>query len=304
MTNSLYQRDVVAINDLTKDEITKIIELAIELKDNGVPHSLQGKLVASCFFEPSTRTRLSFEAAAQRLGANIIGFSDVASTSGKKGESLSDTVKMMSAYADLMVIRHPQEGSARLAADVATIPVINAGDGANQHPTQTLLDLMTIQECQESLTDLRIAFVGDLKYGRTVHSLAQAMTHFGGRFYFVCPESLAMPNEICDLFKANNMSFSFHQSLDEVISKVDILYMTRLQKERFLANEAAAFSDKLRLTPDLLTKAQKNLRVMHPLPRVDEIDVAVDDTPHAYYFQQAANGVFVREALLHLILND
>lgn len=304
MNNPLFGRDVVSIGDLSKADLEFIVERAAALKQSGPQPLLQDRLIASCFFEASTRTRLSFETAVQRLGGTLIGFSDSGNTSTKKGETLSDSIRMIAGYADAIIMRHPREGSARLAAEVANVPVINGGDGANQHPTQTLLDLFTIAECQGRLRDLSVALVGDLKYGRTVHSLAQALKHFNPRFYFVAPKALAMPAYIEDSLRAADIDFEYVDSLDQVIPLVDILYMTRVQKERFDPTEYMHLASQFVLRPDMLKSAQPGMRVMHPLPRVDEIHPAVDRTDHAYYFQQAENGVYARQALLSLVMNE
>ena len=301
MHNPLYQRDLISINDLTAPEMQHIIEIAARLKNHPQPHLMEQVLLANCFFEPSTRTKLSFEAAMYRMGGQVIGFTDNGmTTSVKKGETLLDTVRVIGSYADILVIRHPQEGAARLAADVIDKPVINAGDGANQHPTQTLIDLYTIQECQGRITELHIAICGDLKYGRTAHSLSLALAHYPIRLYFVAPESLALPDSITHELKKRSVKFSFHKTLEEVIPKIDILYMTRLQKERM--EESPDLGKAFRLQHQMLTSAKKNLKILHALPRVDEIESKVDGTPFAYYFQQAANGVIVRMALLALIM--
>lgn len=302
MVNSLYQRDIVSVRDLTSEQIQLILDTAKQFKQQPTADILKNKIIAHCFFEPSTRTRLSFESAALRLAGKIVGFSSDESLSTQKGETLSDTIRVISAYADLIVIRNAQEGAARLAAEVSDKPVINAGDGANQHPSQALVDLFTIQECQGRLNGLNIALVGDLKYARTIHSLTQACMKFDVRLYLVSPEGLALPESICDELKKAGVRFSFHQSLEEVIPKVDILYMTRLQKERF--GDTDFIKNKYILTPEILGNAKSNLKILHPLPRVDEIEVSVDKTPFAYYFTQAANGVCVRQALLSLLLNE
>lgn len=266
---------------------------------------LTGKVIASCFFEASTRTRLSFETAIQRQGGTIIGFADSTNTSmGKKGETLSDSIRMISSYADAIVMRHPQEGSARLASEVATVPVVNGGDGSNQHPSQTLLDLFTIHECQGRLENLTVTFVGDLKYGRTVHSLAQALSLFECRFHFIAPDALAMPDYLLRELDSKNIDYSRVSSLEEAIPNSDILYMTRVQKERFDPTEYMHLASQYILSTDLLKNAPEHLRILHPLPRVDEIPFEVDNTPFAYYFQQAENGVYARQALLALILNE
>jgi aspartate carbamoyltransferase catalytic subunit len=304
MTNLLYHTDIISMRDLSLPQIEQILEKARQLKSERVIHLLNDKIIAHCFFEPSTRTRLSFEAATLRLGGKVIGFSSDESLSIQKGETLHDTMHMISSYADLIIIRHPKEGAARLAADISDKPVINAGDGANQHPTQALVDLFSIQECQGRINGLSVALVGDLKYGRTVHSFAQASMLFDIRLFLVSPDSLSLPDSLCDALKKQGIRFSFHHSLEEVIPKVDILYMSRIQQERFSEAEYQGIKKQYILTPALLLKAKPNLKVLHPLPRVNEIDVGVDHTPHAYYFEQAANGICVREALLTLILNQ
>lgn len=304
MINPLYQRDILSIKDLSLENIHLILETAKKLKQRPASNLIQGKQIAHCFFEPSTRTRLSFESATLRLGGQVLGFSSDENLSIQKGETLHDTMKVISEYANLIVIRHEREGAARLAAEVSEKPVINAGDGANQHPTQALVDLFTIQECQNRLDGLSIALVGDLKYGRTIHSFAQACMLFDVRLYLVSPEVLTLPEPICDTLKKQGIRFSFHRSLEEVIPKVDILYLTRIQQERFSEAEYQLVKDHYILTPPLLNNAKSNLKILHPLPRVNEIDMGVDKTPYSHYFMQAANGVYVRQALLALLLNE
>ncbi|HSX26719.1 MAG TPA: aspartate carbamoyltransferase [Chlamydiales bacterium] len=301
MKQSLAGRDLVSISDLSKEEIELILSVADELQKKGRPDLLKGQILANCFFDPSTRTRLSFEAAMLRLGGAVIGFSEPAMTSNKKGESLLDTMRVIGLYADIVVIRHPMEGSARLAADVIDKPVINAGDGSNQHPTQTLLDLYTIRESQGKIDGLNIAMVGDLKYGRTVHSLSLALANYPVRLYFVSPENLPLPDAISHDLKKKGIKFSFHSNIEDVISKVDILYMTRIQKERF-SEGTDSFVNTCRLKKKHLEKVKPNLKILHPLPRVDEIEESIDSTVFASYFQQAANGVPIRMALLALLL--
>ena len=286
MANPLYQKHIISINDLSRDDLNLVLATAAKLKANPQPELLKHKVIASCFFEASTRTRLSFETSMHRLGASVVGFSDSANTSlGKKGETLADTISVISTYVDAIVMRHPQEGAARLATEFSgNVPVLNAGDGSNQHPTQTLLDLFTIQETQGRLDNLHVAMVGDLKYGRTVHSLTQALAKFdGNRFYFI--------------------AWSLHSSIEEVMAEVDILYMTRVQKERLDPSEYANVKAQFVLRASDLHNAKANMKVLHPLPRVDEIATDVDKTPHAWYFQQAGNGIFARQALLALVLN-
>lgn len=296
-------RDILAMGEFSKEEILQVLAVAKEMKQRPPGPILQGKLMASCFFEPSTRTRLSFESAMKRLGGDVIGFSEPAATSAKKGESLADAMRVIGSYADCIVIRHPLEGSARGAADATTTPVINAGDGANEHPTQTFLDLFTIEECQGRLEKLNIILAGDLKYSRTIHSLALALKHFDARLFFVTPPSLPLPEKILGALRDAGVPLSFHSRLEEVIGKGDILYMTRVQKERF--NDLMEYEEvknTFHVTPELLQAGKPHLKVMSPLPRLGEIDTRVDMTPHATYFEQAANGVFVRQALLKLIL--
>lgn len=304
MKSLLYHHDIVSIKDLSLSQIEQVLATTAKLKAQPANHLLNGKVIAHCFFEPSTRTFLSFETAALRLGGQVIGFPSDLSLSIQKGETLTDTIRVISDYADLIVIRHPKEGAARLAADVSAKPVINAGDGANQHPTQALLDLFTMLECQQRLDGLSIALVGDLKYGRTIHSFAQACMLFDVRLFLVAPDSLTLPDSICDILKKQGCRFSFHRTLEEVIPKIDILYMTRIQQERFSEAEYQLVKNQYILRPSLLAKAKPNMRILHPLPRVNEIDIEVDNTPHAHYFQQAANGVFLRQALLTLLLNE
>lgn len=301
--NSLYGEDIISIRDLSSDKIESILNLAKKFKETKIADTLSQKIVAHCFFESSTRTRLSFESATLRLGGNVIGFASDEAISIKKGETLQDTIRVVENYADLIVIRHPKEGAARLAANVSSKPVINAGDGANQHPTQTLVDLFTIQECQGKLDGLSIALVGDLKYGRTIHSFAQACMRFNIRLFLVAPTWLTLPDEICDALKNAGVRFSFHQSLSEVINKVDIVYMTRLQQERINAPANNLLTNELILTESMLADVKPNMKILHPLPRVNEIDINVDASQHAYYFEQAANGVCVRQAILTLLLN-
>lgn len=296
-------KDLISIRDLSKEQITQILDRAQEMKNRKVGPLLQGRLMASCFFEPSTRTRLSFEAGMKRLGGEVIGFTESSSTAIQKGESLYDSMKIIGFYSDLIVVRHPLEGSARVAAEATDKPVINAGDGSNEHPTQTLLDLFTIRECQTKIEGLNIAFVGDLLNGRTVHSLALALRLFNVRLYFVSPSSLQMPESICQALRQEGIPFSCHQSLEKIIDKIDLLYMTRVQKERFShIDEYLKLKDQFILTPHQLERGQKHLKVLHPLPRVNEIEKSIDETPHAYYFQQAENGVYVRQAVLATLL--
>ena len=304
MANPLYRKNIISIPDFSREELELVVATAARLKAKPEKTVLQNKLIASCFFEPSTRTRLSFETAVQRLGGNVIGFADGGNTSAKKGESLADSIRIISSYADAIVMRHPKEGAARLASEFSPVPVINGGDGSNQHPTQTLLDLFSINETQGKLENLSVAFVGDLKYGRTVHSLTQALSLFGCKFYFVSPEVLAMPDYICEELDEKGISYTLAASLEDVVPQVDILYMTRIQRERFDEAEFKKIQGAFVLRAEMLKLARENLKIMHPLPRVGEIATDVDDTAHAYYFQQAENGVYARQALLALVLNE
>lgn len=304
MPNLLYQKNIVSVADLSVAELQLLLDTALKLKKQPQNNLLQGKLIASCFFEPSTRTRLSFETAVQRLGGTVIGFADGANTSAKKGETLADTARIISSYADAIIQRHPKDGAARVLAEFSRVPVINAGDGTNQHPSQTLLDLLTIYETQGSLNNLKIAMCGDLKYGRTVHSLAQALKLFDCEFAFISPPSLAMPDYITEELDAHSAKWQIFPDLESAIEWADILYMTRVQRERFDAEEFAKIQGKFNLSANMLANAKANLRVLHPLPRVDEIAPDVDNTPHAYYFEQATNGVFARMAMLALLLNE
>ena len=297
----MKHRSLISINDYSKEEILKIVELSsfFEKKENQNLDYLKGKVVATLFFEPSTRTRLSFETAINRLGGRVIGFSDARSTSSTKGESLKDTIMMVSRYADLIVMRHPLEGSAKYASEVSSVPVINAGDGANQHPSQTLLDLYSIAKTQGRLDDLNICMVGDLKYGRTIHSLLMAMSHFNPHFNFVAPEELKMPTEYKSYCRTNGISFTEQLDLDSAIPEADILYMTRVQQERFSdPMEYEKVKNVYTLYLKMLDVAKPNLKVLHPLPRVTEISEDVDNSDMAYYFQQAENGVYARMAII------
>ena len=304
MPNLLYRKNLISIADLNVNELQLLLDTALQLKQQPRDDLLAGKLIASCFFEPSTRTRLSFETAVQRLGGKVIGFSDGANTSAKKGETLADTARIISSYADAIIQRHPKDGAARVLAEFSRVPVINAGDGTNQHPSQTLLDLVTIYETQGSLKNLKIAMCGDLKYGRTVHSLAQALKLFDCEFAFVSPPSLAMPDYITQELDAHGTKWQILANLEDAIEWADILYMTRVQRERFDAEEFVKIQGKFNLHANLLTNAKANLRVLHPLPRVDEIAPDVDNTQYAYYFGQATNGVYARMAMLALLLNE
>jgi len=296
-------KSIISVDDLRKEEILYILDKTKEFKKNQKYDLLKDKIMGSLFFEPSTRTRLSFEAAINRLGGRVIGFADSNVTSIKKGESLHDSIKIISQYCDIIAMRHPKEGTIEEVSKVISKPIINAGDGTNQHPTQTLLDLFTIQETQDKLENLSIAFVGDLKYGRTANCLTLALQHFKSKIYFVAPDSLQMQARVLKQLDKNNIEYSLHKKIEEVINKVDILYMTRIQQERFSnIEEYKKLKGTYILKKDNLDNVKDNFKIMHPLPRVDEIDREVDDTPYAYYFEQAQNGLYLREALISLIL--
>ena len=293
-------KSLVNIGDYGRDDIFRILESAARFKREPDRDLLKGKVCATLFFEPSTRTRLSFETAVSRLSGRIIGFSDSATSSAAKGESLKDTIGMVSTYADLIIMRHHLEGSARYASEISSVPVINAGDGSNQHPTQTMLDLFTIYETQGTLENLTITVVGDLKYGRTVHSLIQGMSYFKPTFNFVAPEELHIPDKyklFCD--KLNIPYREFTDFAPEAINSADILYMTRVQKERFTdLMEYEKVKNVYILSDQMLEKSKENLKVLHPLPRVNEISQDVDANPKAYYFEQAKNGMYTRQAII------
>lgn len=290
----------VTIANLSKEKILYLVSLAQEFEKNPNRELLKGKIVATLFFEPSTRTRLSFETAANRLGARVIGFADPKITSGTKGETLKDTILMVSNYADVIVMRHYVEGAAQHASEVAPVPIVNAGDGAHQHPSQCMLDLYSIYKTQGTLENLNIYLVGDLKYGRTVHSLIMAMRHFNPTFHFVAPKELAMPNEYKLYCKKNGIKYVEHTAFNEkTIADADIIYMTRVQKERFSdLMEYERVKNVYILKNSMLANVCDNMKILHPLPRVNEIAYDVDSNPHAYYIQQAQNGLYAREAII------
>ncbi|MBN1156477.1 aspartate carbamoyltransferase [Candidatus Woesearchaeota archaeon] len=296
-------RDIISIRDFKKDEILYVLRMAKGMEEKKLPELLKGKVLATLFFEPSTRTRLSFESAMSKLGGKVIGFADTSITSISKGESLSDTIRIVEGYSDAIVMRHPVEGAARLAAEAASIPIINGGDGSNQHPTQTFLDLYTILKTKKTLNNLHIGFLGDLKYGRTVHSLVDAMSHFNARMYFISPESLRMPEDLLEELKAKGIKFVEETDLLKVSGSLDVLYNTRIQKERFPDElEYKKVKGAYRLDKGFLSHIKPDLKILHPLPRVDELSPELDSTPNAVYFEQAKNGIPVREALLALVL--
>ena len=298
------KHDFVTIADLSKDEILYLIQMAQEFEKHPNRELLKGRVIATLFYEPSTRTRLSFETAANRLGARVIGFTDAKVSSVSKGETLKDTVLMVSNYADIIVMRHYLEGASQYASEVAPIPIVNAGDGAHMHPSQCLLDLYSIYKTQGTLENLNIYLVGDLKYGRTVHSLVMAMRHFNSTFHFIAPKELTMPNEYKIYCKEHGIQFQEHTAFNEKeIANADILYMTRVQKERFSdLMEYEKVKNVYILKNAMLQSAKNNMKIMHPLPRVNEIAYDVDDNPHAYYIQQAQNGLYAREAIFASVL--
>ncbi|MDR0907494.1 MAG: aspartate carbamoyltransferase [Rikenellaceae bacterium] len=297
------KRSLISITDFSKEEILRIMALAAEFEADHTGQLLRGRVIATLFFEPSTRTRLSFESAINRLGARVIGFSDAANTSVSKGETLHDTISVISNYCDMIVMRHSLEGAARYASEVAKVPVVNAGDGANQHPSQTLLDLYSIKKTQGTLEGINIVMVGDLKYGRTVHSLLQALSHFNTTFTFVSPPELRMPTEYKDFLDAKGLKYTEKTELDGQMDEADIVYMTRIQKERFLdPMEYERVKNAYVLRNDMLANTKPTMRILHPLPRVGEIDPDVDANPKAYYFNQTENGVYARMAIICYLL--
>jgi aspartate carbamoyltransferase catalytic subunit len=306
-TMSFKGLDIVSIRDLSREQIDTVLDLSERMipyaKGEKFTKALDGRILANLFFEPSTRTRMSFESAISRLHGQSIDMGVPSMTSIVKGETLADTIRMVESYSDVIVLRHPHEGAARLAARFSTKPVINAGDGAGQHPTQTLLDLFTIRRSKKSIDGIKVAMVGDLKYGRTVHSLAEALTMFGADLTFVAPSTLQMPKETIKQVEKYGGKPKLKSKLSEVIADTDVLYITRIQRERFPdAAEYQKVAGTYRVDNSLLREAKSDLIVMHPLPRVDEIAPEVDSTPHAKYFEQAFNGVPVRMALLNLVL--
>ena len=300
-------RHVISVHDLCAEEIVSVLDRAEDMlaiaRGEASSDLLKGKVLASIFFEPSTRTRLSFETAMNRLGGSVVGFAGTEATSVVKGETLADTIRMVSGYADAVVLRHPREGAAKLATEFSGVPIINAGDGAGQHPTQTLLDLFTIRTEKNRLENLNITMVGDLRYGRTVHSLAIALSKFGNTINLVSPEGLEMPSEVVGHLKDVGMFGKACHTLEEVITDTDILYVTRIQKERFPDPvEYEKVAGIYRVDPPLVSQGPEDMIIMHPLPRVKEIMPEVDSLPQAKYFAQAFNGVPVRMALLSMVL--
>jgi aspartate carbamoyltransferase catalytic subunit len=295
----MEKHNFVTIADLTRQKIEYLLEMSQEFEKYPNREILKGKVVATLFFEPSTRTQLSFQTAANRLGAKVIGFSDAKTSSTSKGETLKDTILMVSNYADIIAMRHYIEGAAQYASEVAPIPIINAGDGAHMHPSQCLLDLYSMYKTQGTLENLNICLVGDLKYGRTVHSLIMAMRHYNPTFHFIAPEELAMPQEYKLYCQKHGITYYEHTAFrEEEIANADIIYMTRVQKERFSdLMEYERVKNVYILRNSMLANAKPNMKILHPLPRVNEIDYDVDSNPHAYYIQQAKNGLYAREAI-------
>ena len=301
-------RHLMSPLDLSKEELEDLLTLASDIEKNPkkYAHVCDDKRLATCFYEPSTRTRLSFEAAMMNLGGKVLGFSSAGSSSAAKGESVADTIRVVSCYADICAMRHPKEGAPLVASMASSIPVINAGDGGHQHPTQTLTDLLTIRSLKGRLDNLTIGLCGDLKFGRTVHSLIEALVlrYSNVKFVLISPEELRVPSYIReDILEKHHVEFEEVERLEDALPKLDILYMTRVQKERFDETEYQHLKSKFILTPEVLADAKENMKILHPLPRIDEITPEVDNTPYAYYFKQAANGVYAREAILSLVLN-
>jgi len=296
----MKKESFVSVADLSKETIINLMKKTEYFENNPNQKILEGKIFATLFFEPSTRTRLSFETAVNRLGGKVIGFSDAATTSSSKGETLKDTIKMVANYADLIIMRHYLEGAARYASEVTDIPIINAGDGANQHPSQTMLDIYSIYKTQGRLENLTITMVGDLKYGRTVHSLIEGMSHFNPRFNFIAPEEMKLPEIYKQLLEEHEIPYEEYVDFsEEIINQSDILYMTRVQRERFTdLMEYEKVKNVYILKNKMLKNSKPNLKILHPLPRVFEIDNDVDDNPKAYYFEQARNGVYARQAII------
>lgn len=301
------KKDIISMNDMAKEEIMEILRLAKKIENTPEEEKLKilsGKIVSTLFFEPSTRTKMSFESAAYRLGANVLQLPPAEYSSLKKGESFSDTIKMVESYSDVIVVRHPFDGAARLASVTSRKPVINAGDGSNQHPSQTLLDLYTILEEKGTLENLSIAFVGDLKYGRTVHSLMRALTHFNPTVYFVAPQILQMPDYLLENLRKNNIKYEILSDFRDCLDKIDVFYMTRIQKERFLdVDEYEKLKGVYIINKkNIIEKCKEDMIILHPLPRVDEISTDLDSTKHALYFKQAKNGIPIRQAMMLKVL--
>ncbi len=297
--------NLISMRDLSKKEIMHLMDIAAKIENKEIIPDMQRKLAALLFFEPSTRTMFSFDTAMKRMNGDTIIMSGTKNTSSKKGETFADTLETIAQYADIIIMRSPIEGAARYASEVVDVPVVNAGDGANQHPTQALLDLYSIIKTQGTLEDLKIGLAGDLRFGRTIHSLAQAMSLFGAKFKFISPSFLKMPQYIKDDLNVKNIEFEELDDIEGNIDDLDILYVTRIQKERFADPEDyEKLKGSYNLSKFMLGGVKKNFRVLHPLPRVDEINTDVDDTEYAYYFPQAKNGVYTRQAIISILLGE
>ena len=297
--------NLISMRNLGVDKINSLLELAENLETGKIKSDMTGKVMGALFFEPSTRTQLSFETAMKKMGGEVITMAGTKGTSVEKGETLSDTVKIINQYSDIIVMRHPMEGAAQYVSECVDIPIVNAGDGANQHPTQSLLDIYSIYKTQDSMKNLKVCMLGDLRYGRTVHSLAFALGKFNPEFYFVSPEILQMPKYILDEINQLGIKYTQTKNLDEIVKKLDILYVTRIQKERFTDPEDyEKVKSSYIITPEILKGAKKNFKILHPLPRVDEISVDVDKLNCAYYFQQAKNGVYMRQAIITKLMEQ
>ncbi len=295
--------NLISMREIRSEDILNILRVAEKIESGDLKPDLRGKVMANVFYEPSTRTQLSFESAMKKLGGEVITMQGTKGTSVEKGESLFDTVNVIARYADILVIRHSREGAARFVSESVDIPVINAGDGANQHPTQCLLDLFSIKKTQKKLDNLKVVLAGDLKYGRTVHSLVFGLQAFSPSFHFVAPEQLMMPDYIKSEMRGRGISYTESEQLEGHLDDADILYMTRIQRERFPdPEEYNKVKNSYQLRVEHLRSVKDNFKILHPLPRVNEIDTEVDSTPYAYYFQQAKNGVFTRQAIISILI--
>ena len=298
-------KNLISMRNLKADKIKMLIKYAEDLESGNLKSEMNGKIMGALFFEPSTRTQLSFETAMKKMGGEVITMSGTKGTSVEKGETLSDTVKIINQYADIIVMRHPMEGAARYVSECVNIPVVNAGDGANQHPTQSLLDLYSIHKTQNSINNLKVCLLGDLRYGRTVHSLVFALSPFNPEFFFISPTILKMPKYILKELDHLNIKHTQINSLEEIVTELDILYVTRIQKERFTDPEDyEKVKSSYIITPEILRGVKKNFKILHPLPRVDEISVDVDKLDCAYYFEQAKNGVYMRQAIIVKLMDQ
>ncbi|PIE00421.1 MAG: aspartate carbamoyltransferase [Acidobacteria bacterium] len=299
---SVNFKNIISIRDLKKAELDYLVETAADIESGRIKPDMSGKIAALLFFEPSTRTSFSFESAMKRMGGEALLMKGTGGTSVKKGESFADTLRTIERYSDIIVIRHAIEGAARFASEVVGLPVVNAGDGANQHPTQALLDLYSIKKTQGRLDNLKIGLVGDLRFGRTVHSLAQALSSYNPEFYFISPDFLKMPEHIKADLDERGINYTEVPDVEDVTPELDIMYVTRVQRERFVDPEDyERLKGSYIITPDTIKNAKENMKILHPLPRVDEIVEEVDSSAHAYYFEQAENGVYMRQAILSIL---